>query len=162
PVPLVDETAVGPLSLLEGLEQFLAPVVFLAGGVLEAIFAQGVHRLGEGAVVIVQPRLPQPGVLLQGVMATNPVQGCLHARIVLRDAGIQETLQSGIGHGSLGAQATLGGLVLLVVGVKRRVDEAAPVVLAGLGGKGLIVALLLVGVVLATRDELQRSLDGGI
>src|SRR5437879_2226994 len=60
--------AVGPgpvllLPLLQLVEQFLPPVVLDALRVGERILAQRVHRLGEGVVVVVKPRVLLPGVL---------------------------------------------------------------------------------------------------
>src|SRR5579884_593193 len=79
-VGLVDETAVVLLSFLDRLEQFAPPIVFLALGVLEGIFAQGGHRLAEGVVVIKESSLAHAGVLVERVMAANPVDGALAAR----------------------------------------------------------------------------------
>src|SRR5438034_8050235 len=58
----VAPTAVGVLSLFEGLQQFLAPGVFFAAAVGERLFAQGVHRLGEGVVVVIKAGLLHAGV----------------------------------------------------------------------------------------------------
>src|SRR5207244_11861757 len=52
----VAPAAVGLLLLLQSVEQFEPPVVLLALGVLEEIVAEGVHRLGEGVVVVIEAR----------------------------------------------------------------------------------------------------------
>ena len=43
-------------------------------------------------------------------MLTHPLDGRLHARIVGPDAGVDHALQPGVGHRSVGSQATAGGL----------------------------------------------------
>src|SRR5262249_54895373 len=114
-VGLVDPAAVGALPLLDRLEQFLAPVVLLAGGVLELVLAQCGHGLGEGVVVVIQPALPLAGVLVQGVVLADPADRRLDARVVAGHPGVEEALQPGVGHGAQRAQAAGGGLVRAVV-----------------------------------------------
>src|SRR5262245_9145926 len=148
------------LTLRQRLQQVLAPFVIGTLGVRERVFAEGVHGLGEGVVVVVQAALLLAGVLVEGVVPPHPVHRPLDARVVLIDAGVQEALQAAVGHRAGGAQAALGGLVGVLVGVGRVVDQAAPVAVGGLLGEGLVVGLA--GQVLAAADELHRLDDGGV
>src|SRR5262249_61172611 len=91
-VRVVVPAAVVSLAFLEGFEEFAAPVVFLAGGVGEAVFAPGVQGFAEGVVIVVETGLLHAGVFFQRVVSPHPVDSRLDAWIVLAYAGVEEAL----------------------------------------------------------------------
>src|SRR5262249_26512932 len=115
---------------------------------------------GHGVVVVVQaplcPHFRHAGVLVNTVILADPLVGLLEARVVARDAAVDQALDAGVGHAAVARQAAVGGGVVLHLGraaAGGAVDEAAVV--------DLVAPLLVVGLaleVLAAADEAQRFL----
>src|SRR5262249_6492582 len=143
---------VGLLPLLQGFKKLPAPVVFLALGVFEEVFAECVHRLGECMVVVVKPGFAHAGIFLERVMLARPPDCSLDAVVGLANACIQEALQTVVGHRPERAQAAGSRLVRVLVVHVWIISEPPFVVLAGLFREGLIVELA--GKILAAADEL--------
>src|SRR5262245_6703791 len=144
----VNPTSIGALALLEGLEQFLFPIVLFAGAILERVFAERGHGFGEGVIIVVKPCLLHARILVQRVLLANARDGDLNSRVFRGDAGVEKAFQAGVSHAADGTQAAFGRLVLFVVRVQRVVDEAAFIVIRRFLGEGLIV--LFAGEILAS------------
>ena len=104
----VDPRAIVPLGTSEFFGKFASPIMRNAGDVLERPAAQGVQGFGEHMVVVVQSRVTHSGIRFQVVIAPNPSNGSLDARIIRSEAGMKHTLQAAVGHRSVAAQAARG------------------------------------------------------
>src|SRR6185437_1676992 len=138
PVFHAEPTAVVALSLNECGGNVGTPIVFLAAGVFDLIDTERIETLGHRVIVIIQSpltaHLGHAGIGVHRVVFANPLVGFLDARIVLGDAAINQTFDTGVGHTAVTGQTAVGVGFVLRLGLPARrgaVDETAVVDLAG-------------------------------
>ena len=118
----------GPWRFARAAIELRSPIVLPAGGIGEAGLAGERHRLGERLIVVIEPVLPQAGVFFERVILGDVGPGGLHARVVLREPGVDHALEAGVGHARIGAEPTVGVVSCDTrAAVGGRVNEAAVV-----------------------------------
>ena len=120
----------------------------------ECILAVGVQRFRDGVVVVEQPLLVHPRVLVHRVTAGEPVAGGFHASVVLAKPGVDERLQPGVRHARVRPKPPIFGQprLRLAAGCWRVVEAAV----VDLPGPRQPVVLRLA--VLSPREEHERLL----
>src|SRR5947209_8236043 len=79
-------------------DQVFAPIMSHALVIDERVLAQRRECFGECLVIVVQPLVAEPRVVVQIVVLLQPANGGLYALIVRRQPGIDHALEPGISH----------------------------------------------------------------